>query len=281
MSELAFQRQYRQEYIKGFEQRESLLRTATTTEAVIKGNQARFLVADSNNEEAVTRGSNGLIPARGDLNAVPEATLAEWHDLRRKTRFNIFASQGNQRKIMQMNSLAVVNRKIDSDIITSLATTSVNTGGNVTADIGLVMKAKTLLGNADVPWDMNIFAVITPAFEAYLMQVKEFSSRDYVERKPLPGADLAWDDRPKMYRWLDINFIVHPNLTNKGLVNEECFMFHKSAIGHAYDTTGMQTVIGYDEEQDYSYARCSVFMGSVVLQGTGIVQMNHDGSAYA
>ncbi len=281
MSEVAYQRQYRQEYIKGFEQRESLLRLSTTTEAVIKGNEARFLVADSNNEEAVTRGSNGLIPARGDNNAVETATLAEWHDLRRKTRFNIFASQSNQRKIMQMNSLAVVNRKIDSDIITALATTSVNTGGNVTADIGLVMKAKTLLGNADVPWDMNIFAVITPAFEAYLMQVKEFSSRDYVERKPLPGADLAWDDRPKMYRWLDINFIVHPNLTNKGLVNEECFMFHKSAIGHAYDTTGMQTVIGYDEEQDYSYARCSVFMGSVVLQGTGIVQMNHDGSAYA
>ena len=278
---IAYQKQYRQEFIKQFEQRESLLRSTTTTEAVIKGNQARFLTAGSGGDTAVTRGANGLIPARGDSEAVPEATLVEWHDLRRKTRFNIFASQGNQRRVMQMNSLAVVKRKMDTDIRDSLSGATTTTGAAVTGDIGLVMKAKTKLGNNDVPWDNQIFGVITPAMEAYLMQTKEFAGREYIERKPMPGADLAWDDAPQMYRWLGVNWMVHPNLNGAGTASEECYMFHKSAIGHAFDTGGMQSLVGYDQEQDYSWGRCTCFMGSVILQNNGIVKIMHDGSAYA
>ena len=47
MADSAFQIQYRQEFIAQFEQGVSWLRTVCTTEAVIKGNQAMFLVAGS------------------------------------------------------------------------------------------------------------------------------------------------------------------------------------------------------------------------------------------
>src|SRR5271170_7357895 len=122
MSDSAFQIQYRQEFIKAFEQHESLLRETVTTEAVIKGQQAIFLVAGSGGAVAVTRGLNGRIPARADNNAQNTCTLQEWHDLVRKTGFNIFASQGNQRAIMQRTTMAVINRKMDQDIITELNT---------------------------------------------------------------------------------------------------------------------------------------------------------------
>ena len=90
----------------------------------------------------------------------------------------------------------------------------------------------------------------------------------------------AWSDKVKARRWLDINWIVHPSLPGAGTNAEKCFLFHKSAIGHAVNKDGMMSPVGYDEEQDYSYARCSVYMGSKVLQNSGIVVMNHDGSAY-
>ena len=62
------------------EQGQSWLRCVCTTEAVIKGNQAMFLVAGSGGATAVTRGLNGNIPPRVDsLTQVP-ATLVEWHD---------------------------------------------------------------------------------------------------------------------------------------------------------------------------------------------------------
>lgn len=281
MAATAFQIQYRQEFVAGFEQRQSLLRESVTTESVIKGNQATFLVADSGSATAVTRGVNGLIPARADNLTQTTATLAEWHDLVRKTDFNVFASQGNQRAIMQQTSMGVVNRKIDSDILTCLATGTITTGAAATASLSLVMKAKTKLGNAGVPWDSNITAVISPAFEAYLMQIKEFASREYVNGLPTEGADPAWKDRPTMYRWLGVNWIVHPNVSGVGTSSESCFMYHKSAIGHAINTAGLQSLVGYDEEQGYSWARTTVDMGSALLQNSGVVEMVHDGSAYA
>jgi hypothetical protein len=274
----AFQTQYRQEFIKGFEQRQSLMRSTTTTEAVIKGNTATFLVADSGGATATTRGVNGLIPARNNSLTQTSATLAEWHDLVQITRFNIFASQGDQNAIMQDGTMAVINRKIDSDILTALATGTQDTGAAQTMSLNLAMRAKVILGNNQVPFDGNIFAIISPAAEAYLMQIAEFASSDYVGSKPFDG-----NTNPQMLnfrRWMGINWMVHPNLSGVGTSAEKCFMFHKSAIGHAVDTAGIQSPVGYNEEQDYSWARASAFMGSVVLQNDGIVVINHDGSEY-
>lgn len=279
MATTAFQTQYRAEFIAGFEQNQSLLRDSVTTEAVIKGNQATFLVADSGGAEAVTRGVNGLIPARADNLTQSTATLVEWHDLVRKTSFNIFASQGNQREIMQKTSMGVINRKIDSDIITELNTGTVNTGAAVTASVALFMKAKTILGNSGVPWDSNITCLITPAFEAYISQTKEFSSMEYVNKKVMDTADPAWRDKPQAFYWKGALWIVHPNLPGKGTNAEKCFLYHKSSLGHAVNKDGIKSPVGYDEEQDYSWARCSIDMGAQLLQNSGVVVMNHDGSA--
>lgn len=276
MADTAFQVQYRQEFINGFEDMQSRLRSCTVTETMIKGNQATFLVADSGSASAVTRGANGLIPARADNLTQPTATLAEWHDLVRKTGFNIFASQGDQRRIMQETSMAVINRKIDDDIIAQLDTATQDTGSTATATIDMVIKSKVILGNAFVPIEQedNMFGVITPAFDGYLMQSPEYASADYVEVKPFAGPARTFR------RWAGINWIVHPRLTGVGTSSEKCYMFHRNAIGHAVNTAGIQSPVGYDEEQDYSYARCTVYMGSKLLQNTGVVQMLHDGSAY-
>ena len=274
MSDHAYQIQYRAEFIAGFEQKQSLVRNTVTTEAVIKGNQATFLVADSGAATAVTRGLNGLIPARADNLNQYVATLVEWHDLARRTSFNLFASQGDGRRIMQDTTMSVINRQIDSDIITELNTATQDTGTAATASLSMVMYGIAILGNNAVELDGNVSAIITPAFHAYLMQTKEFASGDYVGSKPFSGQRMT-------YNWAGVNFIVHPNLPGKGTAAEKCFLFHKNAIGHAINTGGIDSMVGYDEEQDYSFARCTAFMGSKVLQNSGIVVMNHDGSAYA
>lgn len=274
MADHAYQAQYRAEFIAGFEQRQSLVRNTVITETEIKGNSAVFLVADSGSAVAVTRGLNGLIPGRADSLTQNTATLVEWHDKPIRTSFNIFASQGDGRRIMQETSMAVVNRKIDSDIITELNTATQDTGAAATASLSLAMYGLTILGNNAVPLDGNISALITPAFYAYLMQTKEFASADYVNNKP-------FETGLTMFRWAGVNWIVHPNLPGKGTAAEKCFLYHKNAIGHAINTGGVSTTVGYDEEDDYSFARTSVFMGSKLLQNSGIVVLNHDGSAFA
>lgn len=274
MADSAFQTQYRQEFIAGFEQRQSLVRNTVTTETEIKGNTAVFLVADSGSANAVTRGLNGLIPGRADNLTQNSCTLQEWHDKPIRTGFNIFASQGDGRRIMQETSMAVVNRKIDQDIIAQLNTATQDTGAAAPASLSLAMHGLTILGNNSVPLDGNISGLITPAFYAYLMQTKEFASVDYVNNKPFESGLT-------MFRWAGVNWIVHPNLPGKGTNAEKCFLYHKDAIGHAINTGGISTTVGYDDEDDYSYCRTSVYMGSKLLQNSGVVVLNHDGSAFA
>lgn len=276
MADTAFITQYRDEFIAAFEERASLLRSCVVTESVIKGNTATFLVAGSGGATAVTRGVSGLIPARtDDLNQL-SATLVEWHDLVRKTNFNVFASQGDQKRIMQMSTMAVINRKIDADIIAQLDTASINDTAS-TASVAKIATALSYLGNAEVPIqeEDNMFGVITPSFLGYLMQTTEFASRDYVTVQPFNGPAR------RMMRWYGVNWIVHPNLTGVGTSSEKCYLFHRNAIGHAIDTSGLDISLGYDDEQAYSYSRVSGHFGSKLLQNTGIVQMLHDGSASA
>lgn len=281
MSQSAFQIQYRQEFIEGFEQRQTLLRDTVVTEAVIKGNQATFLVADSGGATTVTRGLNGLIPPRSDNLNQYTATLTEEHDLVERTNFNLFASQGDGKRIMQETSMSVVNRKIDQQIITELNTATNDTGTATTASLNMIAKSLGILGNLSVPiTDGQLTALITPSFLTYLIQVKEFASANYVDAKPMAGNNLpAWKDRPKMYQWLNVNWIVHPNLPGVGTAAEKCFLYHKNSLGHASNTSGIDSQVDYDRKQDLSWARTTLYMGAKLLQNSGVLVMNHDGSA--
>lgn len=266
----------------GFEQGMSLLRHAVTPEAVIKGNQATFLVADSGGATATSRGLNGRIPSRADNLNQYTATLVEWHDLVERTSFNIFASQGDGRQIMQRTTLKVINRKRDQDILGELQNGTNTTGAAVTASLALVTKAWTILGNNEVPMEEedNLFFVVSPAFAAYLLQIPEFTKSTYVDvailSKEMPGTSIT----RKFRRWAGFNWIVHPNIVGKGTNQEFCFAFHRDAIGHAMNTGEVQALAGYHERQDFSWARTTAFMGSKLLQNKGIVVVKHDGSAY-
>ena len=276
MAETAPQIQYRQELIAAFEEGTSWLRQTTVQEAVIKGNQATFLVAGSGGATAVTRGVNGLIAARADSLTQSTASLTEWHDLVRKTRFNIFQSQGDQRRLMQETTRKVLNRRIDADIIAQLDTATTTLGAATTMGLSIVAKALTTLGEAEVPVEEEdkMWAVQTPAVRGYLMQIPEFASADYVEMKFLNGP------AKRVTRWAGFNWVFHPNLTGVGTASEKCYFYHRDSIGSAFDSgEGLNTAIGYDDEQDYSYARASSFTGAKLLQQTGIVQFLHDASA--
>jgi hypothetical protein len=279
MAETAFQIQYRQEMIKGFEQRNSLLRDSVTTEAVIKGQQATFLIVDSGDKTAVTRGANGNIPYYANNNTQVTATLQEKHGPYKVTGFVDFASQGDQRMAAQMNALSVLHRDVDQVIIDELETATNNTGSAVPATLSLVTKAMTKLGNNKVPFDGQIYGLITPAFLGYLMQIPEFGSADFVQKKPLDGDNAAWMDQPGFYNWSNVKWIVHPELPGVGTSAEKCFLYHKSAIGHAANVGDMRTFMGYDEVDGFSYCRAELFHGAKLLQNSGAVIINHDGSA--
>lgn len=272
MADTAFQTMYRKEFIAGFEKSQSLARRTVTTETEINGNTAVFLVADSGGATAVTRGVNGDIPTRPDNLNQFSAVLKEWHDVPERTNFNLFASQGDGRRIMQATSMKVINRKIDNDIHDALSTATVTWGAAAVATLLLVTTAKTKLGNA-FALDEEPFALITPAFHGYLMGLNEFTSADYINLKPFEGTHKS-----QAFNWYGVNWIVDAGLPGVGTASATCFMYSKQAIGHACDTESISTYVGYDDKNDKSWARCSTYMGSKLLQNSGVVKMLHDDS---
>lgn len=85
----------------------------------------------------------------------------------------------------------------------------------------------------------------------------------------------------KMLRWAGFNWIESPLISGIGTASELVYFFHRNAIGHAANVGEMTAIAGYNEEQDYSFARTSIFVGTKLLQNKGIVKVTHDGSAYA
>jgi hypothetical protein len=275
----ALQIQYRNEFVPLFEQRQSLLRQTVTTDTISQGGQYVFLVAGSDGE-AVTRSTNGLIPSSADSETQYTVTLEEWHAKETKTQFNIMASQGNQRQIMYSAAIAKIHRKQDSQIITELGTATNDTGTAVVGSFDLFMKATVILQNNFVAWDGNMTLACTPAFFVRLLQAPEFSNALFVDGKPFKDGGAMWKDRPVVYNWMGTNIIVHPKLTGVGTSAEKCFLYHRNAIGHAAHMNAPDVSIGYNEENKYSFVTATMHMGAKLLQNSGVVVINHDGSAF-
>lgn len=269
--------QYRQAFVDQFEGRSSVMRVGTTKESMTNGLTATFLVAGSGSDTAVTRGVNGQIPYGNPTNTQKTATLVEKHAPYELTGFNIFASQGDQKAVMRQASMNVINRDIDLTVLAELSNATIDTGTSATASLSMVETAKAYLGNNDVPVEEedNMFAVISSGFRAYLMQTSEFANGDYVDVKMFSGPTR------KMWRWDGINWMVSSRITGVGTATELCYMWHRNALGYACNLNEESISIGYDDKQDTSWSRATIFHAAKILQNTGIVQMKHDGSAFA
>jgi hypothetical protein len=277
MAETANQVLYRNELVKTFERRYAMLEPRVVTDGIATGNQYVFVVNGSGNASAVTRGVNGKIPPRANDDTQATVTMTEWHDKPQATRFNIFAGQAGakRRSSMQDESIAVLNRKADDVVLAALAT-STQYAGTVasTLSVDKALFARTVVANSNAvmsPEDLT--GLLTPAAEAYLLQQKEITSVDYVDNKLLPNM-------PTMFKWAGVMWMVHTGLPGINTNNERLYVFHRNAIGLARDRDNMNISAGYNDEEDYYYARASMFMGAVLLQGSGVCSIRHDGSAY-
>jgi len=272
---------YRQEIISGFDKTVSVLRETVVTDYLDKGGSAVFLVSDSSSQTARTRGLDGKIPSDQLSLAQNTATLTPWHKLVTVNDFNMFSSQGNLADPMKEAVMAAINRQIDGDIIDVLETATNDTGSAVPGSVKLVLKARAILGKNKVPNDGRTTLLATSALISYLQMAPEFSSADYVDARPYKDGAPAYGDMRKVYKWLGMTVIEDPTLPGVGTNAEKCFPYHRNAIGNALNKNALDFDMDFNREQKYSWANCSAFIGTKLLQNSGVVVINHDGSEFA
>jgi hypothetical protein len=216
---------------------------------------------------------NGLIPSSANDDTQLTATMSEWHDKPQATRFNIFAGQAGmkRRSAMQEESIAVLNRKADDIVISELATSTQYAGlaaAELTPTIAIRAVSVVMQSNAEISAN-DCTGVLTPAAYGFLVQNQLISSKDFVDNSMLPNM-------PTMFRWAGITWMVHTGLPGNGTASERLFVFHRNAIGLARDREAMNVAAGYDEQDDYYWARASMFMGSKLLQNAGVCSIRHN-----
>lgn len=275
MAYMITQDQYREEWVVAFQRGETYLKDSVTKEIMISGLNAKFALQGAAGR-MTQRGTNGLIPSRNRTDTQPTIPLAEKHSKETQTGFNVFTAPANLRQAMQNAGALTAAREIDYTIIDALqtATNKYNSGTAITLTYGKTVDALSNLFQSDVMSGHEITCLWTPKAWARLLTFQEFKSADYVDAKPLVGLAA---DRPKI--WLGAKHIMHTGLPGMGTSTASNFIFAKPAVGHAIATGETQVAAGYNDEDDYSYSRHTVYDGAVILQQAGVTEVVTDDTA--
>lgn len=267
--------QFVEEWVVAFQRGETFLKDSVTQEEVLSGLTAKFALQAAAGR-MTSRGTNGLIPSRNRTDTQPSVTLEEKHSKETRTGFDVFTAPANVREAMQNAGALAAAREIDYTIIEALATAtnSYASGAAQTLTYGKTVDIISALWSADVTSSNQITCLWTPKAWARLLTFQQFASADYVDTKLLSGDAL---DRPKM--WLGAKHIMHNGLPGKGTATASNFIFAKPAVGHAIAQDNIQVGVGYNDEDDYSFSRHTIFDGAVILQQAGVLKVVTDDTA--
>lgn len=276
---------YRNEIEMAFNRRNKLLFNTVNTKFQSNGYQVVFEVADSDDSLAVTRGANGLIPSGSITQEQFTATMNAKFAKYTLNQENKLYSQGDLQRVMTEAAAGKINRTIDSDIITTLdgATQEYNTTPITSVSISTILNIKAKLQNSNVPNDGQLYAVITPAVEAGLLQLPNVTNVLFSDKKNLQNPDsFDWADMPKMYEFAGVKFIVIPALPGNGTSTETNYVYHKQSVGLAHMIGGEgepQVDAGWNGENKYYYVNANFIMASKILQNTGIYKFYSNATA--
>jgi len=129
-----------------------------------------------------------------------------------------------------------LGRKVDEQITTVLDTTSQSTVTltvtSYAAILGSLLTFIEALDSNSVPNDGQRYGALTPRMFAQAMTVNAFASADFVGANGLPFTEGA-PGHQKWVDWMGVKWCMHPGLPGKGTATAKCFVWHKSAVGHA------------------------------------------------
>lgn len=266
--------QYKDEWIHEFQRGETYLKDTVTKETITSGFSSATWAIAGQSSGMTERGVNGLIPTRNANDRQVTAELREMHSLENQTKFNVFTSQsGKLREAMQKRSRMDAVREIDDEIIRALLTaTNVYNGGTaVTMNLDRILDVTSTLWAGNV--DERVTFLHTPKSWARLLKSQQFTSSDYVDRKPL------MQDAPRPVVFGNAWHMLHNGLPGRGTATASMFVYAKSAVGHALANGETEVAAGFNEEQAYSWDRATIYHRGVILQQAGVIRFVHDDTA--
>ena len=271
---------YRREFIGAFNTGVSLLKDRFTPEAMDIGNSAVFDVTAVGGRMQ-TRSIDGRIPRTNVSDTQVTATLTEYVKKFEVTDFEAFTSQSDERAKMNHRIMESVNQEMDYHVLNELANASTSysgTAGAISLDVATKVIA-TLAGNQVAINPNDVTWIVSPFMEAKLQNITGYTSSDYVTGRPLETGGNQFANQLQMKRWLNISWIVHPNLIGAGSSSCTTYLVHRRALGLAVPSNQIRYSAGYDDQDHYHYCSATLKTGAKVLQNAGILKFLSDDTA--
>jgi len=268
---------YRREFISAFNVGVTFLKDRATAESMDMGRSAVFDIAAVGGRMQ-TRSIDGRIPRTTVADTQVTCTLSEYVKKFEVTDFESFTSQSDERAKMNRRITETVNQELDYNIMTELANASTSfsaTAAPITLDTATRVIA-TLAANGVAINPNDVTFLVSPFLEAKLQNIAGYASQDYVSVRPLETGGNQYTGSVQMKRWLNVSWIVHPNLPNVGTASCACYIWHRQALGVAVPSNQIRYSAGYDDQDHYHYASATLKAGTKILQNTGILKFLHN-----
>jgi hypothetical protein len=269
----AFIKQYESEVHQAYQRQGSKLRGLVRVKSGIVGMSTTF--QKTGKGSASTKSRHGTISPMNVDHSTVECTLADyyagdWIDKLDELKTNI-----DERMVVANAGAWALGRKTDEMIVDALDTAT--SGRNVTGTSDLadtaaltddkVFRAIEILNDGDVPDDGMRFALVGSQQWTNLLNITAFASSEWVGTDALPFVSPTTQAK----RWLNVVWVPFNGLPKASTVRS-CFMFHKSAIGHAVGAE-VSTDITWHGDRAAHFVANSMSQGAVLIDELGVVRI--------
>jgi hypothetical protein len=261
-----FVTQFESEVHMEFQRMGSAMRNTLRTKNNVKGSSTKFPVAGKGTAGAKSR--HGQVPIMNASRVHVEVTLADRYAGEYIDKLDELKVEHDERQVAAQTVAGAMGRDVDAIVFTALdATTNANNVSVAalwTTPAGPISMMEAM-GNASVPFDGNLYAVV--CWEAWgdLLDLDEFDRADYV-----PG-DRLWFEGVTAKKWLGFNWFPHEALPVDGSSDAKQFFYHKSAVGHAIGQDFSIDITWQGKEQ-MNLAVGSMSHGAGIIENAGVIE---------
>lgn len=171
---------------------------------------------------------------------------------------------------------AALGRKTDDLIMVALDTVGlgqvVAAGGPLTTSIA--SRANVMLQVADVPFDKQLFGIISPGAYNHMKASKQFSNKDYIGE-----ADLPFMSMTEWTFWNGIYWMPHSGVPGVGTNAAKGWVYHTSAVAAAIGHD-IRSTITWENKQSNWMVNNRFRIGTALLKDKGVVEFNYTDDTY-
>lgn len=269
----AFIKQYESEVHLDYQRVGSIIRGTVRTKSGIVGATTKFQKIGTGTASTKTR--HGNITVMNLDHTGVEATLVDYYTGEYVDALDELKTNIDERSAITKSAAMAMGRKTDELLIAAIDDATNSTPITLSTEGAIrnsFLEAVQNLRDRDVPFDGEVWGLISPRAEAALMTTKQFANADYTGAT-LPFVNPAMG---KVRSWLGVHWLVHSGLplsTN----TRTGFIYHKSAVGHAIGSEVVSDVAWIAEKASHFFSN-RMSQGAVLIDNNGVEELTIDES---